>query len=159
MVRHVNLHISADVLRNPRGLGICVAALFVILGVLLSHLRMAFAESWDFGAAYVGWVLLGLVLHGAASRLELTQGCKLHLHHWYWAFLASHYAVFDCLLSSLAQAAFMGIYIHGAACFGLEPIYEPHAAPQIRAADLTAPVDKSMPKVSAARRVNTPRRE
>ena len=45
------------------------------------------------------------------------------------------------------------------ACFGLEPIYEPHAAPQIRAADLTAPVDKSMPKVSAARRVNTPRRE
>eukprot|EP00439_Symbiodinium_sp_Y106_P038787 s2496_g4.t1 len=32
MVRHVNLHISADVFRNPQGLGICAVALAVILG-------------------------------------------------------------------------------------------------------------------------------
>lgn len=38
------------------------------------------------------------IQHGSA-----LEGGKLHLHHWYWAFLASHYPIFDCLLSSLAQ--------------------------------------------------------
>mmetsp|Transcript_62220 Transcript_62220/g.136241 ORF Transcript_62220/g.136241 Transcript_62220/m.136241 type:complete len:250 (+) Transcript_62220:53-802(+) len=120
MVRYVNLHISMDVVGNPRGLGICIAALVVILGVLTSHLSLAFQQGTDFALAYVGWVSLGLLLHALASALP---GGKLHLHHWYWAFLASHYPIFDCLLSSLAQAAFMGIYIHGAACFGLEAVY------------------------------------
>eukprot|EP00913_Durusdinium_trenchii_P025011 g23476.t1 len=118
MVRHVNLHISVDVLGNPRGLGICVTALVVIIGVLGSHLAVAFDQG--IAGAYVGWLLLGLLLHGAA---EATPGGRLHLHHWYWAFLASHYPIFDNPLSSLAQAAFMGIYIHGAACFGLQEIY------------------------------------
>jgi hypothetical protein len=38
------------------------------------------------------------IQHGSA-----LEGGKLHLHHWYWAFLVSHYPIFDCLLSSLAQ--------------------------------------------------------
>lgn len=33
-------------------------------------------------------------------------GGRLHVHHWYWAFLASHYPIFDCLLSSLSQAGY-----------------------------------------------------
>ncbi|CAE7604750.1 unnamed protein product [Symbiodinium natans] len=118
-------HISVDVFRNPQGLGICVVALVVILGVLFEHLALAFQA--DVGWEYVAWVALVLAAHGVGAGHQNNGGqrCKLHLHHWYWAFLASHYAVFDCLLSSLAQAAFLGIYIHGAALFGLESIYEP----------------------------------
>eukprot|EP00434_Breviolum_minutum_P007770 symbB.v1.2.006856.t1/scaffold408.1/size210514/14 len=127
MVRHVNLHISLDVLQNPRGLGICIAALVVILGVLASHLSMAVQQGFTFAFVYVGWILLGLLLHALTQAIP---GGRLHVHHWYWAFLASHYPIFDCLLSSLSQAgysaAFMGIYVHGVACFGLEAIYEPH---------------------------------
>ncbi|OLP89533.1 hypothetical protein AK812_SmicGene28989 [Symbiodinium microadriaticum] len=90
-------------------------------GVLLDHLTCAFQA--DIGWEYVAWVAFGLAAHGVGEGYQ--TGCKLHLHHWYWAFLACHYAVFDCLLSRFAQAAFLGIYIHGAALFGLESIYEP----------------------------------
>eukprot|EP00439_Symbiodinium_sp_Y106_P049822 s2496_g6.t1 len=90
-------------------------------GVLLDHLTCAFQA--DVGWEYVAWVAFGLAAHGVGEGYQ--TGCKLHLHHWYWAFLACHYAVFDCLLSRFAQAAFLGIYIHGAALFGLESIYEP----------------------------------
>ena len=118
MVRHVNLHISWEVRHNPRGLAICCSALTIILAVLGAHTSMAYREGflWTYGA----WVALCLLCHGFMSA---APGTRLHLHHWYWAFLAAHFAIFDCALSMCAQAAFVGIYVHGAACFGLDPIY------------------------------------
>ncbi|CAE7161148.1 unnamed protein product, partial [Symbiodinium pilosum] len=54
MVRHVNLHISGDVFHNPQGLGICIVALAVILGVLLDHFALAFQTG-------VGWEYVPLL--------------------------------------------------------------------------------------------------
>ncbi|CAE7393752.1 unnamed protein product, partial [Symbiodinium necroappetens] len=67
--------------------------------VLLDHLTCAFQA--DIGWEYVAWVAFGLAAHGVGEGYQ--TGCKLHLHHWYWAFLVCHYAVFDCLLSRFAQ--------------------------------------------------------
>ena len=120
------MHISVDLLQNPAGFGIATAAIIVIGGVLKSHLQLAFLEDFEFGVVYVGWVFLALLAHVATASLwrNASEASKLHLHHWYWAFLAAHFPIFDSALSCLSQAAFLGIYVHGAACFGLESIFE-----------------------------------
>lgn len=46
-----------------------------------------------------------LIAMGPMGSIRRPGG-KLHVHHWYWAFLASHYPIFDCLLSSLSQAGY-----------------------------------------------------
>ncbi|CAE8649832.1 unnamed protein product, partial [Polarella glacialis] len=137
MVRHINLHISSSLARNLPGLCIVVSALLVIAGVLVVHLRLAFAQGNEFGMVYVGWVTFALLGHTAIQAMPVewlasdaklaAQGARLHVHHWYWSFLAAHFAIFGSPLSMLAQAAFLGIYIHGAACFGAEAIFEPVA--------------------------------
>lgn len=131
MVRHINLHIGPDLVRNPRGLWITVVGVFVLVSVLHSHVRLAFAQASSFGYAYLGWLALALLGHAALhvtpeACLGGTQGTtKLHVHHWYWSFMAAHFAIFDSQLSCVSQALFISVYIHGAACFGLEGIFEP----------------------------------
>lgn len=41
----------------------------------------------------------------------------------YWAFCAAHMCVFDSRTSQLAQAMFLGCYIHGVALFGVEKCF------------------------------------
>mmetsp|Transcript_97232 Transcript_97232/g.295220 ORF Transcript_97232/g.295220 Transcript_97232/m.295220 type:complete len:340 (-) Transcript_97232:37-1056(-) len=169
MVRHINLHISADLANNLRGLWIMVVGVFVLLGVLHAHLQLAFAHGRSFGCAYLGWVALTLLGHVGIQLVPATllqrgvgtkagagthrregqpsdhggqdsQGqLKLHVHHWYWAFLAAHFTIFDTALSFVAQAIFLGVYIHGAACFGLEAIFEacppPHPSASLERRD------------------------
>lgn len=144
MVRFVNLQISFSVFRNPKGLWIVVVGVVVLFGVLHAHVRYAFEQGSEFGYAYLAWIVLLLVGHAAinaASPAALramdgrpsgsengkSHGDKaiVHIHHWYWTFFAAHFPVFDSLLSYVSQALFLGVYLHGVACFGLEPIFEP----------------------------------
>lgn len=143
MVRTVNLQISLDLLDNPKGLWILGVGVLVLNGVLHAHVVYAFRAGHDFGCAYLAWVALVLLGHASVNLispalLRLMDGqhqaenggespgdkIRLHVHHWYWAFVAAHFPVFDTALSFVAQAIFLAVYIHGAACFGLEPIFE-----------------------------------
>merc|ERR1712008_136614 len=95
---------------------------------------MAFNQGAAFGRAYCGWILLVLMWHIVAQLMPVcmivfSSGAQadwptLHVHHWYWAFLAAHMAIFDSALSAVSQTIFLGVYIHGAASFGLEAIFE-----------------------------------
>jgi len=128
MVRHVNVHIGAELAGNPQGLWIVVVGVLVLVCVLHAHVCLAFAQESSFGKAYVGWVALTLAVHAFVHVAPFSwspSSPKLHVHHWYWALLAAHFAIFDSALSRTSQALYLGIYIHGAACFGLEPIFEP----------------------------------
>eukprot|EP00933_Yihiella_yeosuensis_P006629 TRINITY_DN11135_c0_g1_i4.p1 TRINITY_DN11135_c0_g1~~TRINITY_DN11135_c0_g1_i4.p1 ORF type:complete len:332 (-),score=30.46 TRINITY_DN11135_c0_g1_i4:113-1066(-) len=150
MVRFINMHLSSDLLSNLKGLGIVTIASIVIVGVLKAHLLLAFAQSHDFGIAYVAWVAFVVFGHVIVQMIPSTlldrndandlsqsgQVTHLHVHHWYWSFIAAHFAIFDSRLSCLTQAAFLGIYIHGVACFGLEPIFEPSNDTAAKAADV-----------------------
>lgn len=132
MARHTNLEIAFDLARNLRGLWIFAVGVAVLLGVLHAHVRLAFAQGLSFGLSYLGWVALALLGHAAAVALppaaldkrDESGPARLHVHHWHWAFFATHFAVFDSALSRVSQALFLGVYLHGAACFGLEAIFE-----------------------------------
>jgi len=144
MVRFIDLTISIHVFSKPKGLWIVVVGAVVVVAVLRAHAVYAFSQGDEFGWAYLGWIGLMFAAHAIAiavtpaafRRIDARQhesgssrqdddSVKLHVHHWYWTFFAAHFPVFDTTLSYVAQALFLGVYIHGVGCFGLEPIFEP----------------------------------
>jgi len=131
VLRPVKLTLSSDIAGNLPALVISLASFVVLLGVLLGHLVLAISQPAPFRNSYLIWVALGAAVHFMLFGIHRAPGvdgqAHLHLHHWYWPVPMALTTVFPTDMSMLAQAMFVGIALHGLACFGAEPLFYPDA--------------------------------
>jgi hypothetical protein len=127
VVRDVKMTLSADMAQNIPTLVTFTSSLLVIIAVVRSHASHAWMQPPAFRNAFFGWTALILMVHILlffVPRLPGTEGVAyLHLHHWYWPLPLVHLCVFPTDVSMLAQAMFLGVAIHGIACFGTERMF------------------------------------
>eukprot|EP00667_Euglena_gracilis_P013245 EG_transcript_13654 len=127
VLRPINMTLSSDMVGNVPALLTFAACMIVLLGIFAGHLRHALSQPPAFRNAYLAWIVVGAAFHAGILLRPSIAGVPgrayLHLHHWYWPLPFAHMAIFRSELSMLSQAMFLGIFIHGAACFGCEPLF------------------------------------
>ena len=139
-VRHLDIEFTAACLQKPATVVFGIFVLFVVGALALNHFSLAAANAKELsrrkqrllpetnddegvatllGAA--GLCAMVVLFHVA---LALAPGdASAHFHHWYTGFLGALFCVFDTPASMVAQAMLLGIYLHGAAFFGIEPCF------------------------------------
>ena len=80
------------------------------------------------GSTAVGAALFAVVIAGHAALVVGPGRTSAHFHHWYSGFLGSNFCVFEGRVSLLAHAMLLGIFLHGAAFFGVERVFYPDEA-------------------------------
>ena len=112
-VGNVEIPSTAAIILNLFVLGLIVMSVY-------SHIKSAAKCGTWFLRVYIGWMIIIVLYIGVAYFIPSV---RLHLHHYHWGFLLSHYAIFETPTSELAQAIFISFFLHGCAVFGVEPIF------------------------------------
>ena len=103
----------------------------IVGGLLANHLALAAARNATRApgdAPFSAAQALGLAAFvvGGHGLLVVAPGdTAAHFHHWYTGFVGSCFCVFDSDVSQIAHAMLLGIYLHGAALFGVERCFYP----------------------------------
>ena len=108
---------------SRHGVGPLLVAIFGVcvgLSALTAHLLMARAVSRRYAALW--FVALVLVLT-SPYLLAMTAGCKVHLHHWYYATAVGALCHFNSATSAVFQGALLGYGLQGAGMWGLDPVF------------------------------------
>ena len=122
IVRKRKITLTPGLLSNKSkwfGCTMVVTSCLVIAVALCSQLITAYRVGEEFFFAY----LTSTITIGSVHIALLCFNKNFHVHHWYWSLILAHACVFDTPTSMVAQAMLLGIHIHGAACFGYEPIF------------------------------------
>lgn len=104
----------------------------VVGALVANHLALVAARNEDFGGDFGAMqaILLAAVVVGAHVVLTVAPGrTEAHFHHWYTGFIGSAFCVFESDVSLIAHTMLLGIFLHGAALFGVEQCFyppEPH---------------------------------
>jgi hypothetical protein len=124
LVYQVSPNIKASV--EPQGAAALVLIPLVLIvfvfvfafHFLLAHHTMQPVQQVEYVSAFVAVLLI----HGV---LSMIPSIRVHMHHYYWGWLAAHFMVFDTEVSRLCQAYGIGISLHGVALFGVSPLFFP----------------------------------
>ena len=108
-------------MRNGHAVAVAVFAA-LISGALVANQLAAAAARGD-GSVPGAALLAALVLLGHAALVVGPGRTSAHFHHWYSGFLGSCFCVFEGKVSLVAHAMLLGIFLHGAAYFGVERIF------------------------------------
>jgi hypothetical protein len=119
VTKNLNITLTRDCFRNPYTVSVTTLTGVMMVGVLALHVMFAAADRNL--VEFLGFALLATLFH--LCLLVGPGSAHVHVHHWYWAFAAAHMCVFDSRTSQIAQAMFVGSYIHGVALFGVEKVF------------------------------------
>ena len=103
----------------------------IVGGLLANHLALAAARNATRApgdAPFSAAQALGLAAFvvGGHGLLVVAPGdTAAHFHHWYTGFVGSCFCVFESDVSLIAHCMLLGIYLHGAALFGVEACFYP----------------------------------
>lgn len=100
---------------------VVVSSMALCILVVVSHVLAAARISRDFLSIYAN-VILGCFLVHLILFLP-SKHVSVHVHHWYWSLPLAHMCIFNTDVSMIAQAMFLGIHVHGVACFGIESLF------------------------------------
>ena len=128
LIRHANVELTRDCFRNPYSLFVMVFSAGLVAALVGNHLALVAARPVDpaNGAVFGATEAVGLALFvlGAHGALVLAPGrTAAHFHHWYTGFVGSAFCVFESDVSLIAHTMLLGIFLHGAALFGVEPCF------------------------------------
>mmetsp|Transcript_36218 Transcript_36218/g.122640 ORF Transcript_36218/g.122640 Transcript_36218/m.122640 type:complete len:304 (+) Transcript_36218:61-972(+) len=131
LLRHANIELTRDCVRNVHTLALMAFTASIVGGLLANHLALAAARNATRApgdAPFSAAQALGLAAFvvGGHGLLVVAPGdTAAHFHHWYTGFVGSCFCVFDSDVSQIAHAMLLGIYLHGAALFGVERCFYP----------------------------------
>lgn len=122
MVRHCNIQFTRDCVNNSYSIGFAAFLSLILAALAVNHISLLVALHSDLPST----LALVAVVFGSHVALSASPGPSCaHWHHWYTGALGALCCPFDSLASGLAQAMLLGIYLHGAALFGIEPCFYP----------------------------------
>lgn len=131
LLRHANIELTRDCVSNVHTLALMAFTASIVGGLLANHLALAAARNATRApgdAPFSAAQALGLAAFvvGGHGLLVVAPGdTAAHFHHWYTGFVGSCFCVFDSDVSQIAHAMLLGIYLHGAALFGVERCFYP----------------------------------
>lgn len=135
LVRECRVSLSPAVMKQSNYktvIGIIVSGCLAVFCSAYAHVQITFKATDDGDPYRLRYLLLcglAFAVHFSlfSSRLmELLfslDTSHLHLHHWYWPLPLAHMCTFVSDVSLLSQAMFIGMFIHGVACFGSEELF------------------------------------
>ena len=113
----------SDLKKRSGAIATLVVGLVVIISLIINQLRVIRKTGWL--PYYLGWYVAGgLVM----LVLALLPGLTLRLHHYIVAVMILPVTAFPTRLSALYQGLLLGLFLNGAAGFGLASILETPAA-------------------------------
>jgi hypothetical protein len=110
---------GADISSRPGALVALIVICLVILALVINQLRVVRKSGWL--PFYLKWYILGALSVGILASLPTMQ---FRLHHWFAALLIMPITAFPTRLSAIYQAFALGMFLNGAAKFGLESIFQ-----------------------------------
>ncbi|TDL28594.1 LCCL domain-containing protein [Rickenella mellea] len=126
---------SSDIKGRNGALTVVIIGSIVVLIVIVNQLRIARKTGWL--PHYFGWYVVG-----GLTALVLSQlpGLQLRLHHYIFGIVLMPATAFPTRASAVCQAFLLGLFLNGAAAFGLDSILQ-------TAADLRrdAPLGSDLP--------------
>ena len=131
LVRHCNIELTADCWKNAYTVALMVFTAAIVGALVANHLALVNARNAQRDPATPAFsatqaVGLAAFVIGAHVALTLAPGkTSAHFHHWYTGFVGSCFCVFESDVSLIAHCMLLGIYLHGAALFGVEACFYP----------------------------------
>ena len=139
MVATFNIEFTKDCFANPAALIFAGFLIFILSALAWHHFSLAatnarfrrrlrhyHVDDDDGLMSLPGAIALFILVIAFHVILSLAPGnSSAHWHHWYTGFLGALFCVFDSMVSQIAQVMLLGIFLHGAAFFGVEPCFSP----------------------------------
>lgn len=111
--------VASDIANQPGSLAALIICSLVILALVINQLRVIRKTGWLL--LYLRWyALAGLAL----LVLACLPGLQFRLHHYFAAILIIPLTAFPTRLSAIYQAFCLGMFLNGAAKFGLDSILQ-----------------------------------
>ncbi len=77
----------------------------------------------EYRTYYFGGFFLVALFHGMLFLFNDDRYTNVHIHYHHWAFLVTIFCRCDVESCVAMQALTIGIWVHGIAVFGCEPLY------------------------------------
>eukprot|EP00906_Rhabdomonas_costata_P025199 RCo036091 len=101
--------------------GLTILLLVGLLALLLTHhLLVAHQLGKTCFYLFLGAFLGVVAVHAAAAAVPFI---RVHLHHYYFTWVAAHFLRFDTVASRTAQVYCVAVMIHGLTLFGAGPVF------------------------------------
>lgn len=111
--------LASDIAQRPGAVVALVVVVVVLAVIILNQLRVIRKTGWL--PYYVaGYIVVGLII----LILALLPGFEFRLHHYFAAMLLMPLTAFPTRLSAIYQAFVLGMFLNGAAAFGLASILQ-----------------------------------
>lgn len=134
VVKALDFRVTARCFNEPHTFITFVVVVLTIMAFV--HHTLVLACDAGFAMEFIAACVSVLTAHTAlitsnGAQLSSTSGetCKrthrTHIHHYYWPWVLAHACVFPSALSRTACAMFVATHLHGAALFGVEPLFYP----------------------------------
>jgi hypothetical protein len=111
--------VSADITERPGAMVALIVCCLVILALVINQIRVIRKTGWV--PHYLKWYLLGAL---TLVVLACLPGLQFRLHHYFAAMLIIPLTAFPTRLSAIYQAFCLGMFLNGAAKFGLDSILQ-----------------------------------
>jgi len=108
-----------DITNRPGALVALIVICLVVLALVINQLRVIRKSGWLL--YYLGWYILGTLAIVVLASLPNQQ---FRLHHYFAAILIMPVTAFPTRLSAVYQAFALGMFLNGAAKFGLASIFQ-----------------------------------
>ncbi|KAJ1459820.1 hypothetical protein M885DRAFT_511085 [Pelagophyceae sp. CCMP2097] len=131
-IKHADIEFTRKCVSNPAALTLAALVVVLAFALISNHLsNFAVLERLRSGEtiAVPSCVGVAIIVVGFHAALVLSPGdAVVHWHHWYTAFFGANFCVLDSTVSMCYQAMLVGIFLHGAALFGVEQCFYPGEA-------------------------------
>ncbi|PVF97601.1 hypothetical protein CPB86DRAFT_760022 [Serendipita vermifera] len=111
--------VASDITERPGAMVALIVCCLVVLALTINQIRVIRKTGWLLH--YLKWYILGAL---TLVVLALLPGLQFRLHHWFAALLIIPLTAFPTRLSSIYQAFCLGMFLNGAAKFGLDSILQ-----------------------------------
>mmetsp|Transcript_22756 Transcript_22756/g.70377 ORF Transcript_22756/g.70377 Transcript_22756/m.70377 type:complete len:282 (-) Transcript_22756:12-857(-) len=124
LLRYGDVEFTKGCVRNGYALAVFGYAVALVGGLVWHVLAAVAAHDGSAGLLRAGaWFVL--VVGGHAALSAAPGRTSAHFHHWYTGFVGSLFCVLKSDACAVAHAMLLGIFLHGAALFGVERVYYP----------------------------------